>query len=90
VDLETRASILNCLGHFFRAVALYVLGDAMNNKQDREALLLKVLRKSPVLSMYHTTNGFDVDGFISAYEMWRRSVRETLEHYDASPLNSPH
>jgi hypothetical protein len=62
----------------------------MNSKQDREAVLLKALRKSPVLSMYHTTNGFDVEGFISAYEMWRSSVRETLEHCDASQMISPH
>lgn len=55
-----------------------------NSELGREALLLKVLRKSPVLSMYHTADGLDMEGFISAYETWKSSVRETLEQCDAA------
>lgn len=40
--------------------------------------LLEVVNNAPFLSKYHTTLGFDLEGFIVEYDAWRTKARTAI------------
>ncbi len=46
-------------------------------------MLAKALQDAPILSKFHGDRGFDVDGFIVAYDAWRAKARVALAQKQA-------